>query len=87
MKRIRINYAIILLLIVLSAVFFILQLVLFHNVEESGFLFFQDMMLPPLHILLVFCSTGYSVRGKNGSGLNRSISSSARSLAKQVPMH
>lgn len=53
MKRIRINHAIILLLIVLSAVFFILQLVLFHNVEESGFLFFQDMMFLPLHILLV----------------------------------
>lgn len=53
MKRIRFIHVIILFLIVLSAVFFILQLVLFHNVEESGFLFFQDMMFLPLHILLV----------------------------------
>jgi len=53
MKRIRFNHAVIVILIVLSAVFFILQLMLFHNLEESGFLFFQDMMFLPLHILLV----------------------------------
>jgi hypothetical protein len=40
-------------LIALSAVFFILQQLLFHDVEESGFLFFQDMIFLPLHILLV----------------------------------
>lgn len=53
MKRIRFNHAVIIILISLSAVFFILQQILFHDVEESGFLFFQDMMFLPLHILLV----------------------------------
>ncbi len=53
MKRIRFNHIIIIILVILSAVFFILQQLLFHDVEESGFLFFQDMMFLPLHILLV----------------------------------
>lgn len=53
MKRIRSNHTIIIILIVLSAVFFVLQQLLFHDIEESGFLFFQDMMFLPLHILLV----------------------------------
>lgn len=53
MKRMRFNHAVMMILIVLAAIFFVLQLLIFHNIEETGFLFFQDMMFLPLHILLV----------------------------------
>lgn len=53
MKRLRFNHVIIIMLLVLSVVFFILQQLLFHDMHESGFLFFQDLMFLPLHILLV----------------------------------
>lgn len=53
MKRLKFEYIVIIVLVTLSAVFFILQQALFHDIDESGFLFFQDMMFLPLHILLV----------------------------------
>lgn len=53
MKRLRFNQAIMIALIALAVIFFVMQLLIFHNIEESGFLFFQDMMFLPLHILLV----------------------------------
>ena len=53
MKRFRFRHAIIIILIALSVIFFVLQLLIFHNIEESGFLFFQDLMFLPLEILLV----------------------------------
>lgn len=53
MKRIRFNHVIIIFLAVLSVVFFILQQLIFGDMHESGFLFFQDLMFLPLHILLV----------------------------------
>ena len=53
MKHIRFDRIIIVILIVLAVVFFLLQTFLFHDLHESGFLFFQDMMFLPVHILLV----------------------------------
>ena len=53
MKRMPFKYAVIIILIALSVIFFVLQLLIFHNGEESGFLIFQDLMFLPLHILLV----------------------------------
>lgn len=53
MKRIKYQHAVIIVLVALSAVFFVLQQVLFHDIHESGFLFFQDMIFLPLHIVLV----------------------------------
>jgi len=53
MKRLKFNQIIMIGLLALSVIFFILQFEIFHNVEESGFLFFQDLMFLPLHILLV----------------------------------
>ena len=53
MKRLKFNQVIMIALLALSVIFFILQFEIFHNVEESGFLFFQDLMFLPLHILLV----------------------------------
>lgn len=53
MKRIRFDHAVIVLLVLLSTAFFILQQLFFHNIEESGFLFFQDMMFLPLHVVLI----------------------------------
>jgi hypothetical protein len=64
MKRLRFNQAIIIILITLSAIFFVLQLLVFNNAEESGFLFFQDLMFLPLHILLVTFILDRVLRGR-----------------------
>ena len=53
MKRIKFQHIVVIVLVALSAIFFILQQVLFHDLHESSFLFFQDMVFLPLHIVLV----------------------------------
>jgi hypothetical protein len=53
MKRLRFNHVVMIALIALSAVFFVMQLLIFHEAEEAGFLFFQDLMFLPLHVVLV----------------------------------
>ncbi len=53
MKRLRFNHIIIIVLVIASVVFFLLQQLIFHDIHESGFLFFQDIMFLPVHILLV----------------------------------
>ena len=53
MKTLRFNHVVMIILLSLAVVFFVLQFIIFHNAEESGFLFFQDLMFLPLHILLV----------------------------------
>ncbi len=53
MKRIRFNHVVIILLIFSSAVFFILQQILFHNTVESEFLIFQDLIFLPLDVVLI----------------------------------
>jgi len=44
---------IIIILISLSLIFFALQQLLFGNIKDTGFYFFQDMMFLPVNILLV----------------------------------
>ena len=53
MKRIRFDHAVIITLILLSAVFFLLQQLLFHNIEESEFLIFQDLIFLPLEVVII----------------------------------
>jgi hypothetical protein len=53
MKRLRFNHVIIIVLVALSVTVLILQQLIFHDMHESGFLFFQDLMFLPIHILLV----------------------------------
>lgn len=53
MKRLRFNQIIMIVLIASSIIFFTLQQTLFHDSEESLFLFFQDLIFLPLEILLV----------------------------------
>jgi hypothetical protein len=53
MKKIKFNHVIIFILFFASITFFILQQVIFHDIHESGFLLFQDMIFMPIHILLV----------------------------------
>lgn len=53
MRRLRFTQVIIIVLIVLSAVFFTLQYLIFHNLEEETFLIFQDLTFLPLEILMV----------------------------------
>ena len=53
MKRLRFNHVIIIILVTLSVAVLILQQLIFHDMHESGFLFFQDLMFLPIHILLV----------------------------------
>lgn len=47
------KYSIAAVLIILSVTFYIIQRVLFHDPEESSFLFFQDLAFLPLHALFV----------------------------------
>ncbi len=53
MKRIRFDHAIIIVLVLLSVVFFILQQLLFHNIVESEFLIFQDLIFLPLEVVII----------------------------------
>ncbi len=53
MKRLKFEHVVIIVLVALSAIFFVLQQVLFHDLHESSFLFFHDMVFLPLHIVLV----------------------------------
>ncbi len=53
MKRLRFNHVIIIILIVVSIAMFFLQQLFFHDLHESGFLFFQDLIFLPIHIILV----------------------------------
>jgi hypothetical protein len=53
MKKLKFNYVIIFILLIASITFFILQQIIFHDLHESGFLFFQDLVFMPIHILLV----------------------------------
>ncbi len=53
MKRLHFNQVIMFVLIILFFMFFALQQIIFHDIKESAFLFFQDMMFLPLEILLV----------------------------------
>jgi hypothetical protein len=53
MKRLRFEYILIIVLVLLSIVFYALQEVIFHNPEESSYLFFQDLAFLPLDIVLV----------------------------------
>jgi hypothetical protein len=52
-KEIGWNQRIMLVLIVLSVLFAVIQLVLFHDTKESVFLFLQDLIFLPINILLV----------------------------------
>lgn len=53
MKRLHFNQIIMFILIFLFFGFFALQQIIFHDIKEAAFLFFQDMMFLPLEILLV----------------------------------
>jgi hypothetical protein len=53
MKRLRFNHAVMMILTALSAVFFVLQYLIFRDIEEETFLLFQDLMFLPIEILLV----------------------------------
>ncbi len=53
MKKFTFNHLIIIILLFISLVFFTLQMFIFHNLHESGFLFFQDLIFMPIEILLV----------------------------------
>lgn len=43
----------IIVLLIISALFFVLQFVLYHNMEEGMFLFFQDLWFLPIHVIIV----------------------------------
>ncbi|NMC55739.1 MAG: hypothetical protein GYA50_00760 [Eubacteriaceae bacterium] len=53
MKKFTFNHLIILILLFISLIFFSLQQFIFHNLHESGFLLFQDLIFMPIEILLV----------------------------------
>lgn len=53
MKKFNFNHIIIIILLFISLFFFTLQQFIFHNLHESGFLLFQDLMFMPIEILLV----------------------------------
>lgn len=53
MKKFTFNHLIIIILLFISLFFFTLQMFIFHNLHESGFLFFQDLIFMPIEILLV----------------------------------
>lgn len=53
MKKFTFNHIIIIILLFISLFFFTLQQFIFHNLHESGFLLFQDLMFMPIEILLV----------------------------------
>jgi hypothetical protein len=53
MKRLRFEHIIIIVLVLVSILFYVLQEVIFHNPEESSYLFFQDLAFLPLNIVLV----------------------------------
>jgi hypothetical protein len=53
MKKLKFHHVIIFILLFASATFFVLQQLIFHDMHESGFLLFQDMIFMPIHILLV----------------------------------
>ena len=53
MKKFRFEHMVIIVLVGLSVIFFLLQQLLFHDIHESSFLFFQDLVFLPLHIVLV----------------------------------
>jgi hypothetical protein len=53
MKRLKFNQIVMIALAALSVVFFVLQLLIFHNFEEEAFLLFQDFTFLPIEILLV----------------------------------
>ncbi len=40
-------------LLIISALFFVLQLVFYHNMQEGMFLFFQDLWFLPIHVIIV----------------------------------
>ena len=53
MKKFTFNHLIIIILLFISLSFFALQQLIFHNLHESGFLLFQDLIFMPIEILLV----------------------------------
>ncbi len=53
MKKFTFNHLIIIILLFISLFFFTLQQLIFHNLHESGFLIFQDLIFMPIEILLV----------------------------------
>lgn len=53
MKHPRSNTTIAFFMILLSIFFFAVQLILFHDSKETGFLFFQDLAFLPINVLLV----------------------------------
>ena len=53
MKRLRFEYILIIVLVLVSILFYALQEMIFHNPEESSYLFFQDLAFLPLDIVLV----------------------------------
>ena len=53
MKKLHWNRMIMLILILLSVIFAVIQLLAFHDTKESVFLFLQDMIFLPINIILV----------------------------------
>jgi hypothetical protein len=53
MKRLRFEHILIIVLVLISILFYALQEMIFHNPEESSYLFFQDLAFLPLDIVLV----------------------------------
>ena len=53
MKKLSFNHLIIIILLFISMLFFLFQQFIFHDLHESGFLFFQDLIFMPIEILLV----------------------------------
>jgi len=53
MNRKQFTLLVIGLLVVFSAVFFVVQLTIFDNVHEALFLLFQDLLFLPIHILFI----------------------------------
>ena len=64
MKRIRFNQAIVIILIALSFFFFLLQYLIFKNLNEEMFLLFQDLTFLPIEILLVTFILDRVLRGR-----------------------
>lgn len=53
MKKVNLNVLLGLLLVVISLIFYILQLILFHSPRDTAFYFFQDMAFLPLQVAIV----------------------------------
>ena len=64
MKKIKSSFLIVLLLVVLSAALYILQLIVFHSPRDTGFYILQDFAFLPLQVAIVSVVLGRYLKNR-----------------------